>query len=708
MSLPFLVELGTEELPPKALISLYTSFADGIESGLRAAGLKFERIHAFGAPRRLAVLVENLELRQPDQQIEKLGPAVASAFDKDGRPTRAAEGFARSNGVEFEQLQRVPTDKGERLALRSTQEGKFAIDLLPGIVAAALDKLPIPKRMRWGAKRAEFVRPVHWLVMLQGKQVIDAEILGIKAGRDTRGHRFHANRNFALGNALDYQLLLENEAFVIADFNERRGRIRAQVEAVGKQLGAQFGVTSSAVIDEDLLDEVTGLVEWPVALAGRFEERFLAVPQEALISSMKEHQKYFHVVDANGKLLPHFITVSNIESADPAKVIAGNERVIRPRLSDAAFFFETDLKTPLAQRREQLKSVVFQEKLGSVLDKTGRIAQLASFIAERIHGNGEWARRAGELSKADLLSNMVGEFAEMQGIAGEYYARHDGEADEVARAIREHYLPRFAGDELPETKTGAAVALADRLDTIVGIFGIGQPPTGSKDPFALRRAALGALRLIVEKGFDLDLRDCLAQAQANYPQLADKADLVDTVLAYMIERFRAWYEDENIPVEVFMAVTAKNLSQPLDINQRVHAVHRFAQLPEAEALAAANKRVSNILAKLSNEQSAQVELVGQTIRAETGSRFTEPAEKDLAQKVLDAEKNALPLFDQRKYREGLEQLANLRAAVDKFFDDVMVMVDDEAVRNNRLALLAQLRNLFLEVADISLLAPTTK
>jgi glycyl-tRNA synthetase beta chain len=695
MSLPFLVELGTEELPPKALKSLYTSFADGIESGLKAAGLKFEKIHGFGAPRRLAVLVENLELRQPDQQIEKLGPAVASAFDKDGKPTKAAEGFARSNGVEFDQLQRVQTDKGERLAFRSAQEGKFAIDLLPEIVAASLDKLPIPKRMRWGAKRAEFVRPVHWLVMLQGKQVIDAEILGIKAGRDTRGHRFHANRNFPLANAMDYQLTLENDAHVIADFNERRGRIRTQVEAVGNKLG---GI---AVIDEDLLDEVTGLVEWPVALAGNFEERFLKVPQEALISSMKEHQKYFHVVDANGKLLPHFITVSNINSTDPQKVIDGNERVIRPRLTDAAFFFETDLKMPLAQRREKLKSVVFQEKLGTVLDKTDRIAALAGFIAGKIHGAsssqelGEWAQRAGQLSKADLLSNMVGEFAEMQGIAGEYYARHDGEPAEVAQAIREHYLPRFAGDVLPETQTGVAVALADRLDTIVGIFGIGQPPTGSKDPFALRRAALGVLRLIVEKGYDLDLRECLAQAQNNYPQLADKADLVDTVLAYMIERFRAWYEDEKIPVEVFMAVTAKNLSRPLDINQRVHAVHRFAQLPEAEALASANKRVSNLLAKANVGQLPQLNL----------ALLGMGAERELGDQICVLAQKAMPLLMQRKYREGLEQLAGLRGAVDKFFDEVMVMVDDEAVRNNRLALLSMLRNLFLEVADISLLAP---
>src|SRR5690606_35103615 len=514
------------------------------------------------------------------------------------------------------------------------------------------------------------------LVMLQGKQVIDAEILGIKAGRDTRGHRFHANRNFPLANALDYQLTLENEAFVIADFNERRGRIRTQVEAAGQKLG---GV---AVIDEDLLDEVTGLVEWPVALAGKFEERCLAVPQEALISSMKEHQKYFHVVDANGKLLPHFITVANIESKDPAKVIDGNERVIRPRLTDAAFFYETDLKTPLIERREKLKTVVFQEKLGTVFDKTERIAALAAFIAGKIHGNAAWARRAGELSKADLVSGMVGEFADMQGIAGTYYALHDGEPQEVAQAVREHYQPRFAGDALPATLTGVSIALADRLDTLVGIFGIGQLPTGSKDPFALRRAALGVLRLIVEKNFDLDLRELLQKAQSQYPQLDAQTGLVDTVLDYMIERFRAWFEDESIPAEVFMAVSAKKLSQPLDINQRVQAVFRFSQLPEAQALAAANKRVSNILAK----QGGDTELPALQM-----SLLTEAAEKQLAAQVAALQATAQPLFAARKYREGLEQLASLRAAVDAFFDNVMVMADDMAVRNNRLALLSQLR-----------------
>jgi glycyl-tRNA synthetase beta chain len=423
------------------------------------------------------------------------------------------------------------------------------------------------------------------------------------------------------------------------------------------------------------------------------------VPQEALISSMKEHQKYFHVVDTGGKLLPHFITVSNIDSSDPAKVIDGNERVIRPRLSDAAFFFETDLKTPLIERREQLRTVVFQEKLGTTFDKTERIAALAGFIAGRIGGNSEWAQRAGRLSKADLVSNMVGEFDDMQGIAGSYYAKHDGEADEVASALREQYLPRFAGDELPGTLTGISVALADRLDTLVGIFGIGQLPTGSKDPFGLRRAALGILRMIVEKGFDLDLRECLLHAQSQYPQLNAKTDLADSILTYMLERFRAWYEEENIAAEVFMAVSAKNLTRPLDINQRVQAVHRFSLLPEASALASANKRVSNILAKQAS---------GAALLAVQTALLSEAAEQELARQVAAQQKIVQPLFAARKYREGLEQLASLRGAVDGFFDGVMVMCDDEAVRNNRLALLSQLRNLFLEVADISLLAPAAK
>lgn len=691
MSRMLLIELGTEELPPKALKALYQSFAASVADGLRSANLSFGTVTGYGAPRRLAVQIAALAEQQPDQTVEKLGPNVAAAFQADGLPTPAAAGFARSCGVAFEALERVATDKGERLVYRAVRPGQATTALVPEIVRGALDRLPIPKRMRWGARRTEFVRPAHWLVMLFGEAVIDGDILGLSAGRATRGHRFHCNQPLPLASAEQYEETLL-AAHVIASFPARRERIRDQVSALGASLGG------AAVIDEALLDEVTGLVEWPAALAGRFEERFLTVPQEALISSMKEHQKYFHVVDAAGRLLPAFITVANIESSDPAKVIAGNERVIRPRLSDAAFFFETDLKLPLASRREQLRSIVFQEQLGTVYAKTERIARLAALIAATIGANSGWARRAGELSKADLLTGMVGEFDDMQGIAGSYYAAHDGEPDDVALALREQYQPRFAGDALPTTATGVAVAMADRLDTLVGIFGIGQPPTGSKDPFALRRAALGVLRMIVEKGYDIDLRVLLAAAQQGYvdeaPAIADDPKLVGAVLAYLVERLRAGYEEEGIAVEVFQAVSAKQLSHPLDIDQRVQAVHHFSQLPEAQALAAANKRVSNILAKQGDT----------ALPALNDALLQEPAERALSE-ALDAQTTAVaPLFTAHRYREALEQLASLRAPVDTFFDDVMVMVEDEALRNNRLALLAQLRALFLEVADISMLA----
>jgi glycyl-tRNA synthetase beta chain len=710
MTQAFLVELGTEELPPKALFLLSEEFRSLISSQLTELGLSnpdkgFGITRNFASPRRLAVLVSNLPAATPTKEVLIWGPPASAAFDNERRPTKAAEGFAKKNNVSIEALSIQNDGTIDKLVYKASGGNELAMDLLPNIVETALKKLSIPKRMRWGARRIEFVRPVHWLIMLLGKQVIDCEILGVKAGRETRGHRFHYNKTIALNNAEEYEEVLKDKAYVIAGFKDRHDQIRAQVEMEGKKLG---GV---AVIDEDLLDEVTALVEWPVALSGSFEERFLDVPQEALISSMKGHQKYFHVVDANGKLLPHFITVANIESKDPRKVIDGNERVIRPRLSDAVFFYETDLKTPLIERREQLKTVVFQEKLGTVFDKTERIAKLAEAIAEQIGGDSQLAKRAGQLSKADLVSNMVGEFDEMQGIAGSYYAQHDGEPAEVVSALREHYLPRFAGDELPTTKTGIAIALADRLDTLVGIFLIGQPPTGSKDPFGLRRAALGILRIIVERGLDLDLRSCISLASHLFPNnviAAAPADIRNTIFDYVIERFRAWYEDEQIPVEVFLAVSAKQLAQPLDIHQRVQAVYRFSQLPEAQALAVANKRVSNLLAKTSDGKSTSVKLQVDDLFSSTtmDTPKLEPSELQLTEQLRVLYKEVQPLFAQRKYREGLEKLASLRTAVDAFFDNVMVMTEDKAVRNNRLALLSQLRNLFLEVADISLLART--
>lgn len=684
----FLVEIGTEELPPKALLTLSTRFCDHITASLTAANLPFGEVQAFATPRRLAVVIKNLSAQAPEKEVVVWGPPAAIAFDKEGKASKAAIAFAQKNGLSVEQLSVENDGKADKLISRSTQVGAQAIELLPAIVQASLDDLPIAKRMRWGASRTEFVRPVHWLVMMLDEQIIDCEILGISSNNLTRGHRFHCDTNLAIANPSHYQTLLATEGHIMANFAERRESIREQVIAEGKKVGGH------AIIDDDLLNEVTGLVEWPVALTGSFETRFLAVPAEALISSMSEHQKYFHVVDDNGQLLAHFITVANIISIDPAQVIDGNERVIRPRLSDAAFFFETDKKLPLSERVQRLSSVVFQAKLGTLLDKAKRIENLAGLLAEKIGSNADDAQRAGLLAKADLVSDMVLEFDKMQGIAGTYYARNDGEADDVANAIKDHYLPKFSGDKLPETLTGCAVALADRLDTLVGIFGIGQKPSGSKDPFALRRASLAVLRIIVEKQLNLDLRTCLELAVAQHQDLPAKDGLVDTVLGYMIERFRAWYEEANISAEIFMAVSAKQLSQPLDINQRVLAVHHFSQLSEAQALAAANKRVSNILAKV--EQLNQLGAINTEL-------LVQAEEQQLAKQLSAKAAEVAPLFANRQYKEVLAGLADLREPVDNFFDQVMVMADDVALKNNRLALLKQLRDLFLQVADISLL-----
>jgi len=689
MSADFLVELGTEELPPKALKSLMASFAETIENNLKAAELSFTAIKPFAAPRRLAVLVENLASETPSKELVVWGPPAAIAFDKEGQPTKAALAFAEKNGIAASELKAENDGKAEKLVARITAEGKKTVELLEAVVADALAKLPIAKRMKWGAKREEFVRPVHWLVMLFGSDVVNASLLGLTAGRTTRGHRFHYNNSIDLAKASDYASVLKNTGFVVADFAERGATIKQQVEAEAKKVG---GV---AVIDPALLDEVTSLVEWPVALTGQFEERFLAVPAEALIASMKEHQKYFHVVDANGKLKNNFITVANIQSKDPSQIIDGNERVIRPRLSDAAFFFETDKKTTLASLRERLKTIVFQAQLGTIYDKTERVAGLAKLIAGKLNADAASAERAAQLCKSDLVTNMVGEFDDMQGIAGYYYAVNDGENAEVAAAMNEQYMPRFAGDQLPATTTGAIIALADRLDTITGIFGIGQQPTGSKDPFALRRASIAVLRILVEKNLALDLRDLLTFAKSQHDNLTVGDELVEQVLSYMLERFRAFFEDANIPAEVFQSVTAKQLSQPLDINQRVLAVNEFSKLPQAQALAAANKRVSNILAKQNAALSTEV----------NAALLQEDAEKTLAAAVSAKAAVVAPLFAAREYTKALAALADLQQPVDAFFDSVMVMSDDPALQQNRLALLQQLRGLFLEVADISYLVP---
>ncbi len=690
MAIDFLVEIGTEELPPKALKSLSESFDRSIRDNLTSAGFHLGSTIRYATPRRLAVWVKDLDEKQADQQVEKLGPAVKAAFDGEGKPTKAAEGFARSNGVTVDQLEQLETDKGLRLAYRSVQEGKTAIEELPGVVQLALDSLPIPKKMKWGDKKEEFVRPVHWVVMLLGEETINCEILGISASNLTYGHRFHAPQAFPLRSASNYESSLKEQGYVIPSFGDRRNIIKQQVQEQGAK------ISGIAQIDGALLDEVTALVEWPVALAGRFEERFLEVPAAALISSMKKHQKYFHVEDNDSKLLPYFITVANIESTDPQQIIAGNERVIRPRLADAAFFYETDKKTTLAAQSEKLKNVVFQKQLGSIYDKTERVAKLAVYIADQIGADAKVAEKAALLSKADLVSEMVFEFEDLQGVMGFHYATLENQAAELAQALDEQYWPRFAGDDLPISATGQVLALADRLDTLVGIFGIGQPPTGNKDPFALRRASLGVLNIIVKKELDLDLRDLLAHAQQNYPTLPSHEGLVDTVLHYMIERFRAWYNAEHIATEVFLAVNAKGVSAPLDFDRRVQAVNAFAQQPAASSLAAANKRVSNILLK----QAGDINSI--TIDE---SLLQESAEQCLAQQISSQAESIKPLLQDKDYKQALTNLAALKEPVDQFFDNVMIMVDDGPLRNNRIALLHHLRQLFLEVADISLLVP---
>ena len=685
-----LVELGTEELPPKSLKSLGLAFRDGITGGLDARELGYGEVSWFASPRRLAVLLREVTLQSPDRLLEVLGPPADRARTEDGQWTPAALGFAQKQGVAPEELETIDTPKGARLGLRQQTAGTLTADCLNEIISETIASLPIAKRMRWGASRVEFVRPVHWVVAMLGDNCNHGDILGIPTGNTTRGHRFHGSGAITLQHPEEYEDALAREK-VVASFARRQQMIRDQVEAEASALGA------TAVIDQDLLDEVTGLVEWPVALTGSFEPRFLEVPAEALVSSMKEHQKYFHLVDAKGALLPNFITISNIESRDPAQVIQGNERVIRPRLSDAAFFFETDKKTALSDRVESLQGIVFQQQLGTLLDKTHRVSELARKLAPGFGADADQAARAGLLSKTDLVTEMVLEFADMQGIAGSHYARHDGEAAQVAEALEQQYWPKFAGDRLPENPVATCLAVADRLDTLVGIFGIGKPPTGSRDPFALRRASLAVLRILVDKGIDLDLEECLAMAAAGFTPGTLAAGTAEQVLEYMIERFRSWYEDEDIPVEVFKSVSALGLTRPLDIQQRVHAVAAFSKLPEAAALAAANKRVSNILGKLEAQHA---------FGAVSADLLQEPAEKALAQELAGTQEKTAALLARGAYSDALAGMATLQAPVDAFFDGVMVNAEDPALRSNRLNLLKALRDQFLEVADISQLAVT--
>ncbi|MDH0355639.1 glycine--tRNA ligase subunit beta [Morganella sp. GD04133] len=683
----FLTEIGTEELPPKALRSLAESFAANLTAELAAANLTHGDVTWYAAPRRLAVKIAGLAESAADREVEKRGPAIAQAFDAEGKPTKAAEGWARGCGITADQADRMVTDKGEWLLYRAVEKGNNAKELLAGMVSRALAKLPIPKLMRWGDKETHFVRPVHTVTMLMGADVIPGDVLGITSDRVIRGHRFMGEAEFTIAHADEYPAILETRGKVMADYDARKAMIKRDAEKAALALGGVADLTDS------LLEEVTSLVEWPVVLTAKFEEKFLAVPSEALVYTMKGDQKYFPVYDKNGNLMPNFIFVANIESSDPSQIIAGNEKVVRPRLADAEFFFKTDCKKRLEDNLPRLSTVLFQQQLGTLRDKTDRLEALAGWIAGQIGADVNHATRAGLLAKCDLMTNMVFEFTDTQGVMGMHYARHDGESEDVALALKEQYQPRYAGDNLPSTPVSDALAIADKMDTLAGIFGIGQHPKGDKDPFALRRAALGVLRIIVEKGYNLDLETLTQEAVRLYGDKLTNANVVTDVVDFMLGRFRAWYQEQGFAIDTIQAVLARRPTRPADFDARMKAVTHFRTLDEAAALAAANKRVSNILSKSDDA-------LNDTVLA---SLMNAPEEIRLAAYVTDLKTQLAPLYAEGKYQEALTELASLREAVDAFFDSVMVMDKDDNIRRNRLTLLNELRNLFLGVADISLL-----
>ncbi|TQO64012.1 glycine--tRNA ligase subunit beta [Vibrio cholerae] len=686
MAKEFLIELGTEELPPKQLRTLAEAFAANFAAELATADIAHEGVTWFATPRRLALKVANLAESQPDRVVEKRGPAVNVAFDADGKPTKAAEGWARGNGITVEQAERLVTDKGEWLLFKEQVQGQQTASVVVEMAAKALANLPIAKPMRWGDKETQFIRPVKTLTILFGSELIQGEILGVASARTLRGHRFMGEAEFTIESAEQYPAILEERGKVIADYATRKAMIIEGSQQAAQQLG---GI---ADLEDALVEEVTSLVEWPVVMTAKFEEKFLKVPAEALVYTMKGDQKYFPVYDSSKKLLPNFIFVSNIESKEPRHIVEGNEKVVRPRLADAEFFFNTDRKRPLVDRLSLLENAIFQQQLGTIKDKTDRITELAGYIAEQIGADVEKSKRAGLLAKCDLMTSMVFEFTDTQGVMGMHYARHDGEAEEVAVALNEQYMPRFAGDELPSRGVSAAVAMADKLDTIVGIFGIGQAPKGS-DPFALRRASLGVLRILVEYGYQLDLVDLIAKAKSLFGNRLTNANVEQEVIEFMLGRFPTWYQDAGFSIDIIQAVLARNPTKPADFDQRVKAVSHFRALEEAEALAAANKRVGNILAKYDGELGEEIDL----------ALLQEDAEKALAEAVEIMAEALEPAFATGNYQEALSKLAGLRAPVDAFFDNVMVMADDEALKKNRLTLLNKLRNLFLQIADISLL-----
>ena len=680
-----LIEIGTEELPPTALLTLSNAFSKNITTGLKEADLDFSKVHSYASPRRLAVWIEALQTKQADKEVEKRGPALKAAFDSDGNPTKAVQGFAKSCGVDVKDLEELKTDKGTWLMYRAQQLGQNTDALLPDIIKVALDKLPIAKRMRWGDLDAQFVRPVQWAVVLFNDSVVKCEILSVNSSNKTYGHRFHAPAAITVKQPQEYETLLNDKGRVIADFNKRKENIRSQIENIAKQAKA------TAVIDEALLDEVTAMVEWPVAVKGNFEERFLDVPQEALIYTMKLNQKYFHLEDTNGKLMPHFITISNIESKDPAQVQDGNERVIRPRFSDAEFFWNQDRKTKLESQLERLKTVVFQKQLGTLYDKTQRVKKISGWIAGQTGEDIPLAERAAELCKCDLLTDMVGELPSLQGVMGRYYAQHDGEDSQVAAALDDYYKPRFAGDDLPPNAVSQSVALADRIDTLVGIFAIGQIPTGVKDPFALRRAALGVLRILIEKNLDIDLHELLTFSAECFEKNLEATKAVSPVLEYCLDRLTAYYQDKDVNVDVIQSVLATKPTKPVDLDKRVMAVKAFMALPAAESLAAANKRSGNILKKIKGQLPASID----------ESLLNDNAEKTFFNTLTKLKDKAAASVDAGEYEKALMQLAELREPVDAFFDNVMVMDNDEKIRNNRIALLNNLHGMFMQIADLS-------
>jgi glycyl-tRNA synthetase beta chain len=679
-----LIEIGTEELPPLGLPTLSAALTAGIVAGLAEAGIAHGAVHSFATPRRLAVAIEACAARAPDRPIERRGPPAANAFDAAGAPSAAALAFAKSCGVEVAALSRLTTDKGSWLSFRGTERGAETRASIPAILARAIAGLPIAKRMRWGAGTAEFVRPVHWIVLMFGRDVVPAEILGLHADRVTHGHRFHAPAPLALESAESYESVLR-DAKVVADFARRRESIRAGVTALAAESGGR------ALIEPELLDEVTALVEWPVPVAGHFEERFLALPREVVIATVQEHQRYFPVESADGRLVNRFITVSNLESRDPAKVREGNERVVRPRLSDAAFFWDQDRKLKLEEHAAKLAGVTFQAKLGNYADKTRRVAALAAAIGAHLGGGGAALARAAVLAKADLMTAMVGEFPDLQGTMGRYYAAAEGEPDEVSRALEEQYLPRYAGDALPATNTGRALSVADKIDTLVGIFSIEQRPTGTKDPFGLRRAALGVLRILIEAPIDLDLGELLEISAAAQP--VHRPGAAAEVYGFMTERLRGLLLEraDGATTEMVDAVLAVGRRSPYDIDRRLQALKDFLQLPDAAILAAANKRIANILRKSVVEDSARVDV----------TLFAAPAEQQLYGDLRAVTPPVLAALREGRYADSLRLLARLRAPIDAFFTEVMVMDENPARRENRLALLAELRRLFSGVADLS-------